>query len=660
MSCRWYLARLGPKSEDFRLKLGDNVIGRQEESDVLIQSIFSSRKHCIITISDDNKSIIVKDLDTRNGTYINNECHIGKTITLKINDVIGIGCLTNLFGDSTYVVFKLKCDPVIDPDLIVIPDDDEDDEDIISISKSVTEGVNVNHNILTNNAVTEDELSKVREAKADANKISVDLDNDINYNLMLIDAIKQEAEDLDNSFNDFSRFDISTEIVVRNGQDVQGVSILDDSDDDDVVFVPDVEEEEDEEEDIKMNNWMARLSQNFIKSEYSQKDSEVDQNRLDNEIDLISDFDIKNELLSQHPINYDVHFDEIGDFDDQIKENLENFLENDGGIIVRSIEKDKPTKVDENNEITILQLNGMENVVERENIQSQNAFISIPNDVIERFVDFDSFSTKKSSGNKINALNVLNSPKHTNENEEVNKDKIPEDIEDNINTFKDIIDDQKNSNIDSESESNKKRKNEEIDKRNYQNCKIEKKRRKKSKSKPLNEHIKNVLLDSKSSYHTKEEKSMSKTINDSKSDSLEPKDVVQKPIENLIIQRKKSVSSAGSLSESNMRAQKKTKRIRQLFTSDESDDNNSNEFYVVKKKKKANDLNDTGVSAKDKIEQNEQEPQTHQTELKIIDSVSNEGTSKNISVRPMTVQVIEPLPMPSRKGNTRGEFKVVL
>lgn len=93
--------------KDFRLPSNITVIGRRQDCDLCIPLMVVSRKHCEINKTRD--VLIVRDLDSSNGTYLN-----GKRITeaeVKPGDYLQIGPLA----------FGLQIDGT--PEHIAIPDE---------------------------------------------------------------------------------------------------------------------------------------------------------------------------------------------------------------------------------------------------------------------------------------------------------------------------------------------------------------------------------------------------------------------------------------------------------------------------------------------------------------------------------------------------------
>jgi len=94
--CGWLVALCGAhEGEDFRLRLGKNVIGTSAECAVVLSGKGISRKHC--TIRYEGGEFHIADLDSRNGVFVN-----GQRVQrhdLIDNDVIKLG----------EVEFEFKC-----------------------------------------------------------------------------------------------------------------------------------------------------------------------------------------------------------------------------------------------------------------------------------------------------------------------------------------------------------------------------------------------------------------------------------------------------------------------------------------------------------------------------------------------------------------------
>ncbi len=86
--CGWMVALNGAhKGEDFRLRIGKNVIGTAADCDVVLSDKKLSRKHA--TIRYEGGEFQIADLDSSNGTHVNNE-KVQKHDLID-NDIIKLG-----------------------------------------------------------------------------------------------------------------------------------------------------------------------------------------------------------------------------------------------------------------------------------------------------------------------------------------------------------------------------------------------------------------------------------------------------------------------------------------------------------------------------------------------------------------------------------------
>jgi hypothetical protein len=74
------------RGQEFLLKAGDNILGRDSACDVLIQVDGVSKKHLTITIADDG--VYAQDMSSANGTFLNGK--IIKRASLKSGDKVGL------------------------------------------------------------------------------------------------------------------------------------------------------------------------------------------------------------------------------------------------------------------------------------------------------------------------------------------------------------------------------------------------------------------------------------------------------------------------------------------------------------------------------------------------------------------------------------------
>jgi hypothetical protein len=94
----WLVALDGPqKGEDFRLKEGQNTIGADDSSDVKLRGEGVSARHASLRYKDGVYSLT--DLDSTNGTFLNDGAKTIAREELKDNDVVRIGDIS----------FKFKC-----------------------------------------------------------------------------------------------------------------------------------------------------------------------------------------------------------------------------------------------------------------------------------------------------------------------------------------------------------------------------------------------------------------------------------------------------------------------------------------------------------------------------------------------------------------------
>ncbi|XP_067003735.2 uncharacterized protein Setx isoform X2 [Anabrus simplex] len=110
---KWFLERLH-YTEKIQLVGAENSVysvGRGTENFLKCPSVFVSRRHCVITFKDDN-SLTIKDLDSSNGTYINQSKILkNRDIPLEPGDEIGLGVVEVL--SSACYVFKLLQEEIL-------------------------------------------------------------------------------------------------------------------------------------------------------------------------------------------------------------------------------------------------------------------------------------------------------------------------------------------------------------------------------------------------------------------------------------------------------------------------------------------------------------------------------------------------------------------
>lgn len=86
----WFVALSGPqKGEDFRIREGPNTIGSASDADVVLHDAAISGKHASLRYKDEKFTIT--DLDSTNGTYLNDRPDPIAREELKDNDIIRVG-----------------------------------------------------------------------------------------------------------------------------------------------------------------------------------------------------------------------------------------------------------------------------------------------------------------------------------------------------------------------------------------------------------------------------------------------------------------------------------------------------------------------------------------------------------------------------------------
>ena len=80
------------KGEDFRIREGQNSLGSNPENDVLVKDSAVSGKHAVLRCRD--KKFLLTDLDSSNGTFLNESPDPISMEELHDNDMIRIGGTT--------------------------------------------------------------------------------------------------------------------------------------------------------------------------------------------------------------------------------------------------------------------------------------------------------------------------------------------------------------------------------------------------------------------------------------------------------------------------------------------------------------------------------------------------------------------------------------
>jgi hypothetical protein len=92
----WLVAMNGDqKGEDFRVREGQNTLGTSPDAEIVVRDNTVSGKHASIRYKEGK--FILTDLDSTNGTYLNDGKQTIAREELKDNDVIRIGELTLRF-----------------------------------------------------------------------------------------------------------------------------------------------------------------------------------------------------------------------------------------------------------------------------------------------------------------------------------------------------------------------------------------------------------------------------------------------------------------------------------------------------------------------------------------------------------------------------------
>jgi len=86
----WFVALTGEqKGEDFRIHEGQNTIGSAPDADIVLRDTAISGKHASLRYKDEKFTIT--DLDSTNGTFLNDRTDSIAREELKENDIVRIG-----------------------------------------------------------------------------------------------------------------------------------------------------------------------------------------------------------------------------------------------------------------------------------------------------------------------------------------------------------------------------------------------------------------------------------------------------------------------------------------------------------------------------------------------------------------------------------------
>ena len=91
----WILTLRSPRGEphEYNLKAGKTVIGRKSDNDIVIADESSSRQHAEIQYTPETETLVLRDLGSTNGTYVNRE-RLTQPHTVRPEDQIRIGQYT--------------------------------------------------------------------------------------------------------------------------------------------------------------------------------------------------------------------------------------------------------------------------------------------------------------------------------------------------------------------------------------------------------------------------------------------------------------------------------------------------------------------------------------------------------------------------------------
>jgi len=86
----WFVALTGQqKGEDFRIREGQNTIGSAHDADIVLRDSAISGKHASLRYKDEK--FMITDLDSTNGTFLNDRSDPIAREELKDNDIVRIG-----------------------------------------------------------------------------------------------------------------------------------------------------------------------------------------------------------------------------------------------------------------------------------------------------------------------------------------------------------------------------------------------------------------------------------------------------------------------------------------------------------------------------------------------------------------------------------------
>ena len=83
-----FVAKDGEKTTEYVLKDGVNLVGREDNCDVVIDSQHISRNHISVVVKRDG--VMIQDLNSRNGTFVNG-LRVKNSVEIKNGDVVSLG-----------------------------------------------------------------------------------------------------------------------------------------------------------------------------------------------------------------------------------------------------------------------------------------------------------------------------------------------------------------------------------------------------------------------------------------------------------------------------------------------------------------------------------------------------------------------------------------
>jgi pSer/pThr/pTyr-binding forkhead associated (FHA) protein len=86
----WLVAINGDqRDEDFRVREGQNIIGTSGDADIVLKDSSISGRHASVRYRD--QKFLLTDLDSLNGTFVNEEREPAARVELKDNDIVRVG-----------------------------------------------------------------------------------------------------------------------------------------------------------------------------------------------------------------------------------------------------------------------------------------------------------------------------------------------------------------------------------------------------------------------------------------------------------------------------------------------------------------------------------------------------------------------------------------